>query len=119
MKKLLTMLLAAAMPGMASCSSVSNSIGDPQSPNNAWSRGGTSTLKASGGVGANAISIAKSTRNHTGLTETHAYFAFYTSRFGTEGHTKWPAAPSCEAVPSPLDDTATLTRTNEPKKEGC
>jgi hypothetical protein len=121
MKKLIAMVIAAALPGIAGCSSLPGSIGAPQTPSSSLSSRSTLGVKASSGVDVkeNAMSIAKSTGNPSGVSETEAHFALYTARFGPDSSEKLPAVSSCEEAAAPMDASATLSRRTEPKKEGC
>lgn len=121
MKKLMTIAIAALLPGIAGCSSLSSSIGAPQAPTSSLSSRSTVGVKASSGVDEteDAISIAKSTRLPSGVSETEAHFALYTARFGPDSSEKLPAVSSCEEAAAPMDASATLSRRTEPKKEGC
>ncbi len=121
MKKLIAMVIAAVLPGIAGCSSLSSSIGAPQTPSSSSASRSTVGVKASSGVDAKeeAMSIARSTRNPSGLSETEAHFAVYTARFGSDKSENLPAVSSCEAAAAPMDASATLSRRTAPKKEGC
>lgn len=121
MKKLVAMVIAAVLPGIAGCSSLSSSIGATQTPSTSSASRSTFGVKASSGVDAkeNAMSIAKSTRHPSGVSETEAHFALYTARFGPDSSENLPAVSSCEEATAPLDASATLSRRTEAKKAGC
>jgi hypothetical protein len=121
MKKLITIVIAALFPGVAGCSSLSGSVGTSQTPTGYLSLKSNVGVKAVSGVGVhdNAMSITKSTRGPSGISETESHFALYSARFGRVSNQKVPELFGCEEAASPINASATLSRRPEPKKEGC
>lgn len=118
MKKLIIMAIAAALPGIAGCSSLPSSLGAPQTPNSTLSPRSTIGLKAS-----SAFEVKEETMSITtsapSISETEVHFALYTARFGPDSSEKLPTSSSCEEAAAPIDASATLSRRPEPQKGGC
>lgn len=121
MKKLVTIVIVALFPGVAGCSSLSSSIGTAQTPTGYLSLKSNVGVKAVSGadVHNDAMSITKSMRGPSGISETESHFALYSARFGRVSNQKVPELFDCEEAAPPINASATLSRSSEPKKEGC
>jgi hypothetical protein len=120
MKKLIVILIACSLPGIAGCNIAGGTGARPTTPNPLPSKSKL-WVKPISAVDAKdeAMSIGKSARNPSGVSETESHFSLYTARFGTESNAKQPAISNCDEAPVPMDSAATLSRRTATKKQGC